>query len=124
MKKNINFFKNKSILITGATGSFGSSFLRHLIKHYRGFRKIIVFSRDELKQHNLSIEFPETKSTYLRYFLGDIRDKIKVAKIRGVQSHGMLCSEYELGMSKEHEGIIDLPKKTKINVPFFDTNKF
>ena len=81
MKKNINFFKNKSILITGATGSFGSSFLRHLIKHYRGFRKIIVFSRDELKQYNLSIEFPETKFTYLRYFLGDIRDAERLNSI-------------------------------------------
>ena len=50
--------------------------------------------------------------------------QIKVVKIRGVQSHGMLCSEYELGMSKEHEGIIDLPKETKVNVPFFDANKF
>jgi len=69
-----NFFKNKSILITGGTGSFGSAFLEHLIKNYKGFRKIVVFSRDELKQHNLNLKFPQNKYPYLRYYLGDVRD--------------------------------------------------
>lgn len=72
--KKTNFFLNKSILITGGTGSFGSSFLRHIIKNYKGFKKIIIFSRDELKQHNLSLEFPENKFPFLRFFLGDVRD--------------------------------------------------
>ena len=44
--KNKNFFKNKSILITGGTGSFGSAVLRYLIKNFKGFRKIVIFSRD------------------------------------------------------------------------------
>ena len=72
--KNKNFFKNKSILITGGTGSFGSAFLRYLIKNFKGFRKIVIFSRDELKQYNLNMEFPENKYPYLRFYLGDIRD--------------------------------------------------
>tara|TARA_B100001057_G_scaffold500644_1_gene616838 strand:+ start:2798 stop:3802 length:1005 start_codon:yes stop_codon:yes gene_type:complete len=72
--KNKNFFKNKSILITGGTGSFGSAFLEYLTKNFKGFRKVVVFSRDELKQYNLSLKFPENKYPYLRFYLGDIRD--------------------------------------------------
>ena len=67
-------FKNKSILITGGTGSFGKSFLEHLINNYKGFKKIIIFSRDELKQFEMSNTFSEKKYPFIRYFLGDVRD--------------------------------------------------
>lgn len=71
-------FKNKSILITGGTGSFGQSFLDHLIKNFKGFKKIIIFSRDELKQFDMQQKFNSKKFPFLRYFLGDIRDKDRI----------------------------------------------
>jgi UDP-N-acetylglucosamine 4,6-dehydratase (inverting) len=67
-------FKNKRILITGGTGSFGKAFLKYLIKNYKGFKKIIIFSRDELKQFEMSNYFSENRFPFIRYFLGDIRD--------------------------------------------------
>ncbi len=68
-------FNNKSILITGGTGSFGNEFVSSLIKNYKKIKKLIIFSRDELKQQEMSKKFSEEKYKFLRYFLGDIRDK-------------------------------------------------
>jgi len=81
MKKNKNYFAGKTILITGATGSFGKAFLGYLLKNYINIRKIIVFSRDELKQFDLSLEYPERKYPNLRYFLGDVRDKDRLLSV-------------------------------------------
>jgi len=81
MKKNKNYFVGKTILITGATGSFGKAFLGHLLKNYSNIKKIIVFSRDELKQFDLSLEYPERKYPNLRYFLGDVRDKDRLLSV-------------------------------------------
>tara|TARA_B100000424_G_C22939650_1_gene500024 strand:+ start:1979 stop:2998 length:1020 start_codon:yes stop_codon:yes gene_type:complete len=67
-------FKNKSILITGGTGSFGKSFIKYLIDNYKGFKKIIIFSRDELKQFEMANVFSEKDYPFLRYFIGDVRD--------------------------------------------------
>ena len=71
-------FNNKTILITGGTGSFGNAFITYLLKNYK-CKKIIVFSRDELKQFNMQKKF-ENK-TNLRFFIGDIRDleRLKLA---------------------------------------------
>ena len=71
----MNFLANKSILITGGTGSFGSNFLKRLLKLKKKPKKIIIFSRDELKQFELSKIYDEKKFSNIRYFLGDIRDK-------------------------------------------------
>ena len=70
-------FKNKSILITGGTGSFGKAFLKEILKKKYDFKKVIVFSRDELKQHEMKIskEFNEIVNKNLRYFIGDVRDE-------------------------------------------------
>lgn len=81
MKKKKNYFAGKTILITGATGSFGKAFLGYLLKNYINIRKIIVFSRDELKQFDLSLEYPERKYPNLRYFLGDVRDKDRLLSV-------------------------------------------
>ena len=69
-------FKKKSILITGGTGSFGKAFISDILKK-KLFRRIIVFSRDELKQFEMkqSAMFNENKNKNLRYFIGDVRDK-------------------------------------------------
>ena len=64
----------KSILITGGTGSFGKAFVRELLTENYGFERIIIFSRDELKQWEMQNEFPLSKYPQLRFFLGDIRD--------------------------------------------------
>ena len=72
-----SIYKNKSILITGGTGSFGKTFIKYLLKKKYPFKKIIIFSRDELKQHEMSqsSDFNEKNFKQLRYFIGDVRDK-------------------------------------------------
>ena len=71
--------KNKSILITGGTGSFGSKFIEVVIKKFPKIKKLVIFSRDELKQHDLSqIPFFKKNEKKLRFLLGDIRDLNRV----------------------------------------------
>ena len=67
-------FKNKSILITGGTGSFGKAFVKNLVQKHKNFKRLVVFSRDELKQFEMSNK-KEFQHPNLRFFLGDIRDK-------------------------------------------------
>jgi UDP-N-acetylglucosamine 4,6-dehydratase len=72
--KNISaakFLKDKVILVTGGTGSFGKGFIRWLLENSQA-RKIIVFSRDEFKQHIMAQELGTDPR--LRFFLGDVRD--------------------------------------------------
>ena len=66
-------FNNKSILISGGTGSFGSSMIKFICKNFKP-KKLICYSRDELKQYNLSNELDENKNSFLRFFIGDVRD--------------------------------------------------
>lgn len=63
---------NKTILITGGTGSFGKSFTRYVLEHYEP-KKIIIYSRDEFKQWVMADEFKEYAQK-LRFFIGDVRD--------------------------------------------------
>ncbi len=69
-------FNDKSILITGGTGSFGRKFTEQLLKHYSP-RKIIIFSRDELKQYEMQQLF---SAPCMRYFIGDVRDKERITQ--------------------------------------------
>jgi len=64
----------KVILITGGTGSFGQKFVETVLERYRPER-LIVFSRDELKQYEMRGRFPETLYPCMRYFIGDVRDR-------------------------------------------------
>lgn len=66
---------NKTILITGGTGSFGNEFIDYLIKKKIKFKKIIIFSRDEYKQFEMRKKYSKSILKNLRFFLGDIRDK-------------------------------------------------
>ena len=64
----------QSVLITGGTGSFGKHFIKTVIAQYKP-RRLIVFSRDELKQFEMQQEFPQTEYPFIRYFIGDVRDR-------------------------------------------------
>lgn len=74
-------FKNKILLITGGTGSFGQFLVEYLLQNKFPLKKIIIYSRDELKQFEMKKKFDEKKYTQLRYFIGDIRDlnRLKLA---------------------------------------------
>ena len=69
---------NKTILITGGTGSFGHHFVDYVLKHYQP-KKIIIYSRDEFKQFNMANEYREYRE-YLRYFIGDVRDEPRLRR--------------------------------------------
>ena len=71
-------FNNASILITGGTGSFGKQFVRTILRCYRP-KKMIIYSRDELKQYDMAQEFPDSKFDCMRYFIGDVRDRDRLA---------------------------------------------
>lgn len=74
-------FNDRSILITGGTGSFGKQYVRTLLARYRP-RRIVVFSRDELKQFEMQQEF---NSPEMRYFIGDVRDGERLSQaMRGI----------------------------------------
>lgn len=66
-------FNGKTILITGGTGSFGRAFVQLVLRNHAP-GKVIVFSRDELKQSEMAREFPFTKGSPMRYFIGNVRD--------------------------------------------------
>lgn len=75
---------DKSILVTGGTGSFGQAFVRTVLSRFRP-HKLIVFSRDELKQYEMAQVFPDSTYPCMRYFIGDVRDadRLEMA-MRGV----------------------------------------
>lgn len=69
---------NKVILVTGGTGSFGKKFTEAIFKNYKP-KKLIIFSRDEFKQHEMAKRFPASRHE-IRYFIGDIRDKSRLER--------------------------------------------
>jgi UDP-N-acetylglucosamine 4,6-dehydratase len=77
-------FDNTSILITGGTGSFGKQMVKTILERYKPSR-LIVFSRDELKQFEMEQVFPVSRHGCLRYFIGDVRDQQRLEEaFRGV----------------------------------------
>jgi UDP-N-acetylglucosamine 4,6-dehydratase len=74
----------KVVLITGGTGSFGKKFTETICRDFKP-RKLIIFSRDELKQYEMAQLFPPSKFPFLRYFIGDVRDEARLDQaMRGV----------------------------------------
>jgi UDP-N-acetylglucosamine 4,6-dehydratase (inverting) len=73
-------FEGKSILITGGTGSFGRAFVRTVLANHPGVRRLVVYSRDELKQYEMSQELSPNEHKALRYFIGDVRDKDRLRR--------------------------------------------
>ena len=70
---------NQSILITGGTGSFGKKFVETVLAESRP-KRLIVLSRDELKQHDMRQKFPDGPESPMRYFLGDVRDSERLRR--------------------------------------------
>ena len=69
---------NKSVLITGGTGSFGKQFIKTILEQFPDVKKIIIYSRDELKQFELKQIYPEKDFPQLRFFIGDVRDRLRL----------------------------------------------
>jgi len=68
---------NKSILITGGTGSFGKKFTEIILTRYPDVRRLVIYSRDELKQFEMAQSYPVTKYPHVRFFIGDVRDNAR-----------------------------------------------
>jgi len=64
-----------SLLLTGGTGSFGKAFVKKVLTDYPNIERLVIFSRDELKQYEMSQEFNQSDYPGIRYFLGDVRDQ-------------------------------------------------
>ncbi|HOW32183.1 MAG TPA: UDP-N-acetylglucosamine 4,6-dehydratase (inverting) [Bacteroidales bacterium] len=64
----------KSILITGGTGSFGKKFTEIILKRYPDVKRLVIYSRDELKQFEMAQHYPHDKFPQVRFFIGDVRD--------------------------------------------------
>jgi UDP-N-acetylglucosamine 4,6-dehydratase len=78
--------ESKSILITGGTGSFGRAFVRTVLEKYPDIRRLVIYSRDELKQSEMNEEFSALKHPGLRYFIGDIRDEARLRRaLEGIE---------------------------------------
>ena len=71
---------DKTVLITGGTGSFGKKFIETILARYLNVKKIIIFSRDELKQSDLKQKYPSSTYPQLRFFIGDVRDKDRLIR--------------------------------------------
>lgn len=71
---------HKSILITGGTGSFGKKFTERILTQFPQVKRLVIFSRDELKQFEMSQVFSHDKYPCIRYFLGDVRDKERLVR--------------------------------------------
>ena len=71
---------NKSILITGGTGSLGKALTRRIFQEYPSVKRLVIFSRDEQKQFQMAQEFPKTNYPAIRFFIGDVRDKQRLVR--------------------------------------------
>lgn len=71
---------DKVLLITGGTGSFGKKFIETILDRYPDVKKIVIFSRDELKQSDLRMKYPPADFPQLRFLIGDVRDKDRVKR--------------------------------------------
>ncbi|MCE7995967.1 MAG: UDP-N-acetylglucosamine 4,6-dehydratase (inverting) [Roseivirga sp.] len=81
----MNFLENKTILITGGTGSLGKALTKHILTKHPEIQKLIIFSRDEQKQFQMEQEFHRSVYPQIRYFIGDVRDHARVKRaLQGV----------------------------------------
>ena len=71
---------NKSVLITGGTGSLGRALTEHIITNYPDVRRLIIFSRDEQKQYQMAQQYPSDEHPQIRFFIGDVRDQNRLLR--------------------------------------------
>jgi UDP-N-acetylglucosamine 4,6-dehydratase len=71
---------NKSVLITGGTGSLGKQLTRTIFKNWPDVKRLVIYSRDEQKQFQMAQEFPEAEYPAIRFFIGDVRDKDRLIR--------------------------------------------
>ena len=76
----MTLISNSRILITGGTGSFGKAFISCVLKRFPDVGRIVIYSRDELKQWELQQQYPEAEYPQLRFFLGDVRDQDRLRR--------------------------------------------
>ncbi len=79
-QNNARFLNGRSVLVTGGTGSFGQAFVKTVLEQAPDIRRLVILSRDELKQYEMNQRFPETEHRALRYFLGDVRDEKRLRR--------------------------------------------
>ncbi|MCX5964337.1 MAG: UDP-N-acetylglucosamine 4,6-dehydratase (inverting) [Cyanobacteria bacterium] len=72
--------KNTSILVTGGTGSFGKKFVEMILSQFPDIHRLVIYSRDELKQYEMAQQFSPQKYSGLRYFIGDVRDRSRLVR--------------------------------------------
>jgi len=72
--------KNKTLLITGGTGSLGKALTEYILKYHFDIKKIVIYSRDEQKQFLMAQEFPSDKYPQIRFLIGDVRDKERLTR--------------------------------------------
>jgi UDP-N-acetylglucosamine 4,6-dehydratase (inverting) len=65
---------NKSILITGGTGSFGKAFVKYVLEKWPRIKRLVIYSRDEQKQFQMAFDYPDKRFPQIRFFIGDVRD--------------------------------------------------
>lgn len=76
----------KSVFVTGGTGSFGRSFVREILERYPSIERLVVYSRDELKQYEMAQDLSPDEYPALRYFIGDVRDESRLRRaLEGVE---------------------------------------
>ncbi len=120
---------NKSVLITGGTGSFGKKFTETILKNYPDIKRLVIYSRDELKQFEMSQIFSPTEHKSLRYFIGDVRDKdrfkracegidviIHAAALKQVPAAEYNPDEFIKTNINGAQNIIDAALETKVKV--------
>ena len=72
--------KDKTILITGGTGSLGKALTKHILNKHPEIKKLVIFSRDEQKQFQMAQDYPQNKFPQIRFFIGDVRDKERLIR--------------------------------------------
>ncbi|HKO80766.1 MAG TPA: UDP-N-acetylglucosamine 4,6-dehydratase (inverting) [Chitinophagaceae bacterium] len=77
---------NKSILITGGTGSFGKAFTKTVFERWPDIKRLVIYSRDEQKQFQMAQEYPADKYPQIRFFIGDVRDEARLIRaFKGIE---------------------------------------
>lgn len=77
---------NKSLLITGGTGSFGKAFVQHILEKWPKIERLVIYSRDEQKQFEMAQEYPHSEYPMIRFFIGDVRDYTRLKRaLNGIE---------------------------------------